>query len=62
MKPYISLIIPTYRRVGLLQRHLRELCEQTLSPDLFEVIVVNNDQNDEMQWVTDVKRDSDYRL
>src|SRR3990167_6106971 len=38
--PYLSIIIPTFNRVGLLHLHLRELANQTLDPKYFEVIVV----------------------
>ena len=42
----ISVIIPTYNRVGLLTRQLRSLSKQTLSATLFEIIVVNDGSND----------------
>ena len=45
-KPYLSVVIPTYNRHGLLQWHLRELCNQSLSRDEFEVIVVDDCSTD----------------
>lgn len=45
-KPYLSVIIPTYNRVGLLHWHLDELSRQTLSRDEFEVVVVEDGGGD----------------
>jgi len=43
----ISLIIPTYNRAGLLDLLLKDLEQQTLSRDLFEVLVVDNASTDD---------------
>ena len=42
----ISLIIPTYNKLGILLWNLRELSNQSLSQDLFEVIVVDDSSAD----------------
>ena len=42
----ISVIIPTYNRVGILRRCLRSLAKQTLEPDRYEVIVVDDGSTD----------------
>lgn len=44
----VSIIIPTYKDWDRLALCLKALTEQTLSPDMFEVIVVNNAVNDEV--------------
>jgi GT2 family glycosyltransferase len=38
----ISLVIPTYRRAGVLRKNLRELARQTLIRSEWEVIIVND--------------------
>src|SRR3990167_574038 len=47
----ISLIIPTARRTPLLKRHLRELKDQTIRSDAFEVIGIleGEDQTEEFK-------------
>src|SRR2546427_4232647 len=35
----VSVVIPTYERCALVQRVLRALSQQTLSPDEYEVVV-----------------------
>ena len=42
MTPYLSVIIPTYNRIGALQQHLKMLREQSLRPDLFQVVIIND--------------------
>lgn len=42
----VSVIIPTYNRSTLLQNTLNSLCNQTLSLNEFEVIVVDDGSND----------------
>ena len=42
----VSVIIPTYNRSALLQNTLNSLCNQTLSLNEFEVIVVDDGSND----------------
>ena len=39
---FISVVIPTYNRAGILKWSLREFCNQSLRNDLFEVIVVDD--------------------
>jgi glycosyltransferase involved in cell wall biosynthesis len=47
--PRISVVIPTYRRPELLGRCLRAVLHQTLDPEAFEVIVVDDGHDDETQ-------------
>jgi GT2 family glycosyltransferase len=42
----ISVVVPTYRRPDLLARCLRALCVQTLDPQTYEIIVVDDDGTD----------------
>lgn len=42
----ISVIIPTYRDWKTLNECLKQLRKQTISKDLFEIIIVNNDPSD----------------
>ena len=43
---YLSVIIPTRNRCDYLRDALDSIIEQTLSKDLFEVIVVDNGSTD----------------
>lgn len=43
---YLSVIMPTYNRVETLEKTLLSLEEQTLSKDLFEVVVVDDGSTD----------------
>jgi len=45
--PEISVVIPTYRRPDLLQRCLVPLLKQTLDPQLYEIIVVDDGQTED---------------
>ncbi len=42
MEPFVSVVIPTYRRPLLLEKCLRALRQQSLSADRYEVIVVSD--------------------
>jgi len=44
--PFVSIIIPTYHDWERLSICIEALAKQTYSPDLFEVIIVNNDPQD----------------
>ena len=44
--PRISVVIPTFNRAGLLRASLDSLTRQTLRPDDFEVVVVNDGSSD----------------
>src|SRR5262245_37863039 len=44
--PLISVLIPTYNRAPLLRRSLESLVNQTLPPDDFEVVVVDDGSTD----------------
>src|SRR4029077_8474145 len=46
--PQISVIISTYLRCALVERSLRALCSQTLVPTVFEVIVVVDGSDDDV--------------
>jgi len=46
MKPFVSVIIPTYHDWGRLEKCLAALLAQTYPQDRFEVLVVNNDPQD----------------
>ena len=47
--PLFSVIIPTYNRQTVLQECLDALARQTMRPDMFEVIVVDDGSTDEME-------------
>jgi GT2 family glycosyltransferase len=42
MTPQISVVVPTYRRVALLERCLAALAEQTLAKSEYEIVVVHD--------------------
>jgi glycosyltransferase involved in cell wall biosynthesis len=44
--PNCSVIIPTYNREGLLRHTLESLARQSLSPDAYEVLVVDDGSSD----------------
>lgn len=46
-KPETSVVICTYNRARLLERVLRSLTKQSLSPDEFEVVVVDDGSSDD---------------
>ncbi|MFA7289244.1 MAG: glycosyltransferase family 2 protein [Melioribacteraceae bacterium] len=46
MKPYISIIICTYNRVKYIGECLSSLVHQTLSKELYEIVIVNNNSTD----------------
>jgi glycosyltransferase involved in cell wall biosynthesis len=50
--PLISVVICTYNRAGLLANILKNLCEQTLSPKHYEILIVDNNSNDNTREVT----------
>lgn len=47
----LSVIIPTYNRFRLLQRTLNSIAKQTIHPDIFEVIVVDDGSEDATQKI-----------
>ena len=49
--PKIAVVIGTRNRAGLLKRALAGLLEQTLAPELFEVVVVDNGSSDNTRTV-----------
>lgn len=53
----ISVVLCTYNRCDLMAAALRSLCEQSLEPSLYEIIVVDNNSTDHTkQYVTEVRR------
>lgn len=59
--PYFSVVIPTYRRLPMLQRVLDALEEQRGAPDL-EVIVIDDGSGDDTSDVMRNRRASHYNL
>ncbi len=51
MKPYLSVLIPTYNRAQKLDRTLAYLHDQSLSSDSYEIIVVDDGSTDETERV-----------
>lgn len=51
----VSVVIPTWNRAELLARTIDQIETQTVSRDLYEVLVVDNDSNDHTQSVLDRK-------
>lgn len=49
----ISVIVPTFNRAKSLEDTLRSICEQTLSHDRYEVIVVDNGSTDNTFMLTE---------
>ena len=47
----ISVIIPTYNRSEFLFNTLKSISEQSLSKDLFEIIIVDNNSSDDTQKI-----------
>ncbi|WP_119069690.1 glycosyltransferase family 2 protein [Aggregatilinea lenta] len=45
--PLISVVVCTYNRAALLAQALDTLCAQTLDPDLYEVLVIDNNSTDD---------------
>ena len=45
----VSVVLPTYRRVALLERCLKALLRQSLHADCYEIVVVDDGQEDEVQ-------------
>lgn len=49
----ISIIIPTFNRAGLLKCALESIGRQTLQPDLFEVLVIDNGSTDNTRAIVE---------
>jgi glycosyltransferase involved in cell wall biosynthesis len=47
----VSVVIPTFNRADLLARTIDRIEQQTLSHDLYEVLVIDNDSSDQTQTV-----------
>ena len=50
-EPRITLVICTYNRSAYLKDTLQDLAAQDAPADLFEILVVNNDSEDETELV-----------
>jgi GT2 family glycosyltransferase len=48
-KNFLSIIIPTYNRLKLLEKCLDSLCQQLYPKDKYEVIIVDDGSDEEMQ-------------
>ncbi len=46
MRPVISVVICTFNRANLLAEALKALCNQTLTPEKYEVLIVDNNSTD----------------
>lgn len=51
--PLISVVIPTFERAQFLRRGLRALLRQTLAPDAYEIVVVDNDSGDDTREIVE---------
>jgi glycosyltransferase involved in cell wall biosynthesis len=51
LSPELSIIIGTWNRPAYVRKALRSLCVQTLAPERFEVITVDNSTNEETRAV-----------
>lgn len=51
MKPYLSIIIPTYNRAEKLEKTLEHLHDQSLSAESYEIIVVDDGSTDRTEEV-----------
>lgn len=49
--PFVSVVVPTYNRVGLLLQLLESLRKQTYPKDRFEVVIVDDGSTDETEQV-----------
>ncbi|GBC99886.1 Putative glycosyltransferase EpsH [bacterium HR17] len=49
--PFVSVVVPTYNRVGLLLQLLESLPKQTYPKDRFEVVIVDDGSTDETEQV-----------
>ena len=49
MEPRVSVVVPTFRRLDLLERCLHALRNQTLAPGTIEVLGVDDGREDRVQ-------------
>ena len=54
--PLISVVVATHNRAGRLKKLLRSFDEQTVPPDEFEVIVIDDGSTDETDWLLSENR------
>jgi len=60
--PRISIVVPTYNRRARLERVLRGLDEQSVSPDVFEVVVIDDGSTDDTQPWLEANRARPYAV
>ena len=53
----ISVIIPTFNQDIFLSRCIRSLLKQSISKDLYEIIIVNDGSSDKTKFVIDLLKD-----
>lgn len=46
MKPFISVVIPTYNRKEIVERCLKHLLNQTYPSDRYEIIIIDDGSTD----------------
>lgn len=51
MKPLISVVVCTHNRANLLEQCLNTIVQQTLIPDIFEVLIIDNNSSDNTKEV-----------
>jgi glycosyltransferase involved in cell wall biosynthesis len=45
-EPLVSVVLPTFNREKLLREAIESICDQTLSPDLYEIVISDNCSTD----------------
>ena len=53
VSPFVSVVIPTYNRSGLLAKTVESFLQQTYPADRFEIIIVDNNSSDDTPAVID---------
>jgi glycosyltransferase involved in cell wall biosynthesis len=53
VSPFVSVVIPTYNRPGLLAKTVESFLQQTYPADRFEIIIVDNNSSDDTPAVID---------
>ncbi len=59
-KPVVSILMPTYNRVGLLERSIKSILSQSLND--FELIIINDASTDGTKAFLDVLAARDHRI
>ena len=61
-EPLISVIVATYNHEKYIGRCLRSLLDQTLSKDLYEIVVIDDGSKDNTSYGLDLFHDSIIRI